>query len=165
MGAWRRFLIVAGARAFGSVLFAFLGLLVPLAAAAQAPVITSPGTASGVVGQPFAHQITATNSPTSYSILPSGGYPAGLWGNGTTGMVSGIPSVAGVTTLTQRAHNGSGTGTASLVITITEEPEEPEPDPEEATLLSIADAQELAWGIGSVWLIVASILVLRRAAR
>src|SRR5262249_29693052 len=32
-----------------------------------APVITSPGTASGTQSQPFSYQITATNSPTSYS--------------------------------------------------------------------------------------------------
>jgi hypothetical protein len=79
------------------------------------PVITSPLSASGNSNKSFQYQITATNSPTSYSAV---GLPAGLTLNSTTGLISGSPATAGTTNVTIGATNGSGTGTARLVITI-----------------------------------------------
>jgi hypothetical protein len=80
-----------------------------------APVITSPGTASGGTGKAFSYQITATNNPTSYSATT---LPTGLTLNTATGRISGIPVTPGTTNVTIGATNANGTGTATLVITI-----------------------------------------------
>ncbi len=80
-----------------------------------APVITSLATASGSTGTPFTYNITATNSPTSYSV--TGALPAGLSVNTTTGVISGTPTASGMTTVTVNANNGA-TGSQSLTINI-----------------------------------------------
>ena len=84
-------------------------------AAPQIPVITSPPTATGTVGVAFTYPITATNNPTSFNATP---LPAGLSVDTTTGVISGTPTTAGVTTVTISATNQHGTGSALLVITI-----------------------------------------------
>src|SRR6266498_6055489 len=84
-------------------------------AAPPIPVINPPFTATGTVGVAFTYQITATNNPTSFNATP---LPAGLGVNTTTGLISGTPTTAGVTTVTISATNQHGTGTATLVITI-----------------------------------------------
>ena len=56
--------------------------------AAGAPVITGALTAQASVGAPFRYQITATNSPTSYT---AAGLPAGLTCDPATGLISGHP--------------------------------------------------------------------------
>lgn len=81
----------------------------------SSPTITSNLTASGTVGVAFAYGIVATNSPTSYG---ASGLPAGLTINTTTGVISGTPTTAGVTSVTISATNGIGTDTKTLVITI-----------------------------------------------
>lgn len=81
-----------------------------------APVITSPLSASGIQHKSFSYQITATNSPTSYSATS---LPAGLTVNTSTGLISGTPKGQGTSNVTIRATNSGGTGTAMLVITIT----------------------------------------------
>ena len=63
----------------------------------EAPVITSKATASGTVGIAFSYQITATNTPTSYSAT---GLPTGLTINSRTGLISGTPTAAGTSTVT-----------------------------------------------------------------
>ncbi len=83
----------------------------------QAPVFTSLGTASGVVGQPFNFQLIAANTPTTFSIL-SGEMPAGLTLNPLTGLVSGTPAAAGTSSITFGAGNAIGTGTRLLTFTI-----------------------------------------------
>jgi hypothetical protein len=80
-----------------------------------APVITSPTTASGTVGQSFSYQITANNSPTSFGAT---GLPAGLTVNTSTGLISGTPSSAGSSTVTITAINSAGTGNGTVTITI-----------------------------------------------
>ncbi len=84
---------------------------------ASPPSITSPGTASGTVGQSFSYQIAASNSPTSFNAT---GLPAGLAVNTSTGLVSGTPSLAGTTNATLSATNSAGTANATLAITITQ---------------------------------------------
>ena len=79
------------------------------------PAITSSLTSNGTVGTAYSYQITATNTPTSYSAT---GLPAGLTVNTTTGVISGTPTTAGTTNVTIGAINGSGTGTATLALTI-----------------------------------------------
>ena len=78
------------------------------------PVISSSPTASGTVGTAFSYSITATNSPTSYSI--GGALPAGLIFSNS--VISGTPTTAGTYTDTIKATNVSGTGAQILTITI-----------------------------------------------
>jgi len=79
------------------------------------PVITSPLTATGQKGVAFSYQVTATNSPTSYSAT---GLPTGMPINSTTGVISGTPSTAATTNVTIKATSAGGTGSATLVLTI-----------------------------------------------
>jgi hypothetical protein len=85
-------------------------------AGGSAPVITSalskqcPISLSGC-----SYQITATNSPTSFS---ASGLPPGLSVNTSTGLISGTPTTLGTSSVTLGATNGSGTGNATLSFTI-----------------------------------------------
>lgn len=83
------------------------------------PVITSSLTASENVGEAFNYDITATNSPTSYSAT---GLPAGLSINTTTGQITGTVGTAGVYNVDITATNAYGSDTETLVITITTGP-------------------------------------------
>ncbi|MBA2479822.1 MAG: putative Ig domain-containing protein, partial [Planctomycetes bacterium] len=80
-----------------------------------APVINSPGTASGTVGLPFSYTISATNSPTSFAAT---GLPPGLSLNTSTGVISGTPTAVGSSTVTLTATNGSGSSSTTMVMTI-----------------------------------------------
>ena len=79
------------------------------------PVITSSGTASGVIGDAFSYQIIATNTPASYDAT---GLPSGLAVNTASGLISGAPSVAGTFNITLSATNPGGTGTKALTLTV-----------------------------------------------
>jgi hypothetical protein len=81
----------------------------------SAPVLTSATTASGTVGSSFSYQITATNSPTSYSALS---LPAGLVFNSTTGTITGTPSTVGTYPVPISATNASGSSSAVLTLTV-----------------------------------------------
>lgn len=83
------------------------------------PVLTSPRSASGVVNQFFSYQISATNSPTTYSASP---LPAGLNVNTGTGLISGTPTGAATTSVTIGATNANGTATGLLSIVIAAAP-------------------------------------------
>lgn len=93
------------------------------------PVITSPLTASGTLGEPFNYQIGASNTPTSYNAT---GLPAGLTVDTSTGLISGTPTVGGNFTVTLTATNAGGSGTATLTLGI-------------ATLPPALDAPGLLW--------------------
>ncbi len=79
------------------------------------PAITSAATASGTVGSAFNYQITASNSPTSYTAT---GLPAGLSVNTATGVISGTPTAAGTSSATLTASNANGSS-ANFTLTIT----------------------------------------------
>ncbi len=91
-------------------------LVITVAPTTTAPVITSPTTAPGTVGQPFVtYLIAATGLPTSYSAT---GLPPGLTLNPLTGAITGSPTVAGTSNVTLTATNSAGSTTASLAITV-----------------------------------------------
>jgi hypothetical protein len=81
----------------------------------SAPSITSSTSATGTAGSAFTYQITASNSPTSYSAT---GLPAGLSVNTSTGAITGTPTSSGTSSVTIGASNTSGTGTATLTLTV-----------------------------------------------
>jgi hypothetical protein len=80
------------------------------------PAITSAASATGQVGQPFSFQVTATNTPTSYSAT---GLPANLTIDASTGLISGAPSAAGTFAATLTATNANGHGTETFTVTVT----------------------------------------------
>ena len=81
----------------------------------ESTTITSALTAAGTVGNSFTYNIVALNSPTSYAATP---LPTGLSVSGTTGAITGTPTIAGTTGTTVSATNADGTATAQLTITI-----------------------------------------------
>ena len=83
--------------------------------AAQAPAITSLGTATANQTVPFTYQITASNSPTSYSAT---GLPSGLSLDSTTGLISGTPTSMGTFVATITATNSGGSGSTPLTFTV-----------------------------------------------
>lgn len=87
--------------------------------AMPAPVITSALFASGVQGQPFTYQITASHNPSSYDAGP---LPAGLAVNQNTGMISGTPTVNGSFSVVLTATNSGGTGSATLNLALSSPP-------------------------------------------
>ena len=80
-----------------------------------APVVTSASNATGQTGVAFSYQVTASNNPTGFGAT---GLPTGLSIDPNSGIISGIPTDAGSSTVTVTATNGSGTGSFSLTITI-----------------------------------------------
>ena len=84
-------------------------------AAPPAPVITSPAIAAGMFNTPFAYQITATNSPTSFAAAPLG---VNFTVNTSNGLISGTPMVTGSFSVTVSATNAGGTGMQVVDVTI-----------------------------------------------
>ncbi|MCE2862589.1 MAG: putative Ig domain-containing protein [Opitutaceae bacterium] len=84
---------------------------------ALAPLITSPGTATGNVGSPFSYQIDATNGPLVTRDAVN--LPPGLVVNPFTGQITGTPTTVGTTVASLVATNGVGAGpTRDLTIVI-----------------------------------------------
>lgn len=87
-----------------------------LAVSSGVPIITSPTTASGTAGSSFSYNITATQSPTSYSAQ---NLPPGVIVDPGSGIISGTPAYAGDYYVTIAASNPWGTGTNLLHISVT----------------------------------------------
>ena len=85
----------------------------------SAPVVSAtPAPSAGTVGTAYTYQVTASNTSTGYAVS-TGTLPAGLNLNATSGLISGTPTVAGTSTFSVTATNGSGTSPAvSFSITI-----------------------------------------------
>lgn len=80
--------------------------------------VTSGSPTDARVGTPYSFTIHSTGTPTPTYTVGSGGLPAGLTLNGTTGVISGTPTRAGISHFSIIASNGSGTDvTANLSIT------------------------------------------------
>lgn len=79
------------------------------------PVITSAASYVACVGDYFYYQITATNSPSSYS---ASNIPAGASLNSTTGLISGTLTATTTTPMSVWASNACGSG-SSLAVAIT----------------------------------------------
>ncbi len=108
--------LVDGYSKYGSIGAYSLTGTVSATTTPQPPVITSAGQASGQVGIAFTYRITATNSPTFYSV--TGALPSGLSITSSSGLISGTPTVAGSASVTLNATNGQGTGSLGLTITV-----------------------------------------------
>ena len=78
------------------------------------PIINSPASSTANVGEAFIYQITATNSPTEYSV--PGQLPPGLTLDEVTGIISGTPTDIGDYPVTLGATNAGGTG--QLVVSL-----------------------------------------------
>ena len=92
------------------------GLVITISGPATVPAITSGLQPTGVVGQPFSYQITATGNPTSFNFNTGGLF--GLNVNTSTGLITGTPSIGGQGYSVVYATNSVGTGQATILITI-----------------------------------------------
>ncbi len=88
---------------------------ITLTVLAPSPVITSAASASGRVNTPFTFAVVATNTPSSYAAT---GLPPGLVIDGTTGAITGTPTVAGTYSAQLTATNTTGAVTQAFVIVI-----------------------------------------------
>jgi len=86
------------------------------AVAMQAPTaLISPMTAVGFIGQPFGYTAVGANSATSYTALPM---PPGLSFDTTSGLISGVPTLAGTFQVMLTASNAAGPAASAMAITI-----------------------------------------------
>ena len=79
------------------------------------PGINSPLTASGIAGNLFSYQITATRAPSEFGAT---GLPAGLTVNTSSGLISGTPTQSGTFDVGLSAANTAGMDTETLSLTI-----------------------------------------------
>lgn len=79
------------------------------------PALASATAASGMVGQNFTYVVTFSGVSSGFSAV---GLPDGLSLDGNTGLISGIPTTAGIYAVTLSATNGAGTGMGTLTLTI-----------------------------------------------
>jgi len=82
---------------------------------ANFPLITSPVIVTTGTGVPFSYTLTATNTPTSFSVT---GLPGFLTFNSTTGLLSGTATAIGIYNMTMSASNASGVDSQALVISV-----------------------------------------------
>ena len=79
------------------------------------PLIYSPLTATGSLGQSFTYSILATSVPTQFNAV---NLPPGFSIDTSSGIISGLNSSGGIFDVTLSATNAQGTGQALLQITI-----------------------------------------------
>jgi subtilisin family serine protease len=80
-----------------------------------AGAITSAGTATGVLGVPFAYRIAANNAPTWFL---ASGLPPGLRLSGSTGLITGLPTASGAYHVHVQAKNLFDSVSATILIII-----------------------------------------------
>jgi autotransporter-associated beta strand protein len=79
------------------------------------PAITSAGAASGMFGLPFSYTITSSETPVTYSAI---NLAPGLSLDPATGVISGVPTAAGLFNATIVATNSAGSDSQPLALTI-----------------------------------------------
>ncbi len=89
-------------------------LILDIIPAFEAPIVVSAPFARGKVGEPFAYQILATHSPSSYTAV--GSLPEGISLDPVTGLISGTPAQAGTRNIILAASNASGLGNGMVLI-------------------------------------------------
>jgi hypothetical protein len=77
--------------------------------------VTSPLSAVAFLGQPFTFTVTAANTPKTFT---AAGLPPGLGFNNTNGVISGVPTLAGIFAVTLTASNAAGVAASVLDITV-----------------------------------------------
>jgi uncharacterized protein (DUF1800 family) len=87
----------------------------PASVAQAATTLVSAQSAVGFINQPFSFAVVGANSATTYTAAP---LPPGLVFNGTNGVLSGTPTLAGNFQLMITASNAVGISASSLAVTI-----------------------------------------------
>ena len=95
-------------------------LTITIAEAETAPVITSGGSATAVVGTAFSYTLTATGNPPP--TLTTGTLPGWLNFSPATGALTGTPSAAGTVQVNLTASNSVDSVSKMLTISITQKP-------------------------------------------
>lgn len=80
-------------------------LVITIDPSGPVPSITSAATVTAPLNSALSYQIVATQSPTSYA---ASGLPVGMSLNTTSGLISGTPTVGGISSATLTASNGNG---------------------------------------------------------
>jgi len=81
----------------------------------SAPIINSTLSVSANIGEYFEYTITASNSPTSYNAT---NLPVGFSINNDSGLIKGVPSIAGSYSIDLFATNVDGTDSQTLTLNI-----------------------------------------------
>jgi lysophospholipase L1-like esterase len=93
-------------------------LSIVVGAAGSAPTITTTTLPGGTVGVAYSATVAATGTGTITRTIVSGALPTGLSIAGSTGVISGTPTLAGGHAFTVRAENAYGYAEASYYVTI-----------------------------------------------
>ena len=89
--------------------------LYPDSVAPAPTAVTSPLKAIAFLGQYFSNNIAAANSPLGFT---ASGLPPGLSFNSTNGVISGVPALAGVFSISITASNAVGVGGSLLELEV-----------------------------------------------
>jgi Putative Ig domain len=100
-------------RVFDDIHMTTLDKTITVNAVTGAPVISSAAAAGVIVGTPFTYNITASGSPTSFSVT---NLPPGL--TFANGVIFGTPTIVGTYNIQLGANNSSGTGYGNLALTV-----------------------------------------------
>ncbi|MFN0165890.1 MAG: putative Ig domain-containing protein, partial [Bryobacteraceae bacterium] len=95
-------------------------LSITISASTGPLTISTTSLSSGVVGQPYSAQVTATGGSQPYAwLISQGALPGGLQLNSSGGLIFGTPTTAGVASFTVRVQDAQGaSATRALSITI-----------------------------------------------